>query len=305
MRHVLALIAGLCCWQSLEALAQPAAMDSLVSVDWLHSQLSAEDIVVIDSTVLVQLDEHGNMHNVSGHSRYRSGHIPGTVFADLLRDFAAPDVELGMPSPDALAAALGAIGVSHEDRVIIYSTDINAWAARLWWMLRWLGHQQVAVLDGGYAAWEAAGHASSTALPVIIPATYEADLQAHLISNKADVLAAIEDPATHLLDALPRAHYAGDFSLYDRAGHIPTAVNIPTAELSGVRGLLRPVDELALLMDVPAGERVITYCGGGVAASMLAFAAHRAGITNVSVYMNSLQEWTADPNTPMKLGAHP
>jgi thiosulfate/3-mercaptopyruvate sulfurtransferase len=139
----------------------------------------------------------------------------------------------------------------------------------------------------------------------VTPASYTPNVQPQLISNKADVYRAISDDRTHLLDALPAGHYAGEFTLYSRPGHIPSARNVPTTELSGANGRLRPADELQLLIDVPADQAVITYCGGGVAASGLAFAAHRAGIKNVSVYMNSLQEWSADAENPMVLGTEP
>ena len=277
-------------------------MDTLVSAEWLAENINAEDLVVIDSTVRVLFAEDGTMSNESGLSSYKAAHIPKARFADLLIDMSAPGQELAMPSPERFAAALGALGIKNTDRVVIYSTDYFVWATRLWWMMRWIGHDQVAVLDGGMRAWEEAGlHVTGESIP-IAATTYSVHLRPELISDQADVISAIANKDTMIIDALSPSHYRGEVTMYQRAGHISTALNVPTNELTDGEGRLRPDDELELLIGAPAGTDIITYCGGGVAATGPAFAAFRAGVKNVSVYAGSLEEWTSNPDNPMTLG---
>ncbi len=277
-------------------------MDTLVSAKWLAKNIDAEDLVVIDSTVRVLFAEDGSMSNESGRGSYGDAHIPGAVFADLLVDMSSPERQLVMPSAERFAAALGALGIENSDRVVIYSTDYYVWATRLWWMMRWIGHDNVAVLDGGMRAWEQAGFAVSDAPTVITETVYTANPRHELISNRDDVLRAINDENTMIVDALSPGHYRGEVTMYQRPGHISTALNVPTTELTDGEGRLRPDDELELLIGAPEGTGVIAYCGGGVAATGPAFAAIRAGVENVSVYMGSLEEWTTNPENPMTLG---
>ena len=132
------------------------AMDSLVSAEWLKEHIDDADLVVIDATVLVSMDAHGNYESTSGRSQYDEGHIPGAVFADLkgnLRDAENP-LEFGMPSPEQFALVMGSLGIHDESRVVIYDNMGTVWAARVWWMLRWIGFDRAAILDGGLAAWE-------------------------------------------------------------------------------------------------------------------------------------------------------
>lgn len=284
------------------AVAYSDEMDSLVSAEWLAEHLGEPDLVVIDSTVRVLFAEDGSMSNESGRSSYGEAHIPGAVFADLLVDMSAPGQELVMPSPERFAAALGALGIDEGDRVVIYSTEYYVWATRLWWMMRWIGHDQVALLDGGMRAWEASGFAVSNAPSPITETSYSAKVRPELISQQDDVLKAIGDDNTMIVDALSPGHYRGEVSMYPRSGHISTALNVPTTELTDGEGRMRPDDELELLIGAPESSGVIAYCGGGVAATAPAFAAVRAGVKNVSVYMGSLEEWTANPDNPMTLG---
>lgn len=279
-------------------------MDALVSTDWLAGELGADDLRILDCTVLLTLRENGAYVMESGRDAWAAGHIPGSAFADLTEDLADPDSSLRftMPTAERFAAAMGALGVGDEHRVVLYDSRVNMWAARVWWMLRAFGFDQAAVLDGGWRAWTADGHPVSTAAPDWPPATFTARPRPGLFVGKDDVQAAIDDGQTCLVNALDRAQHRGETQPYARAGHIVGSSNVPAWELvDETTHRYRPLDELRAAFDGATGdaERVITYCGGGIAASSDAFVLHLLGHDDVAVYDNSLSEWAADPDLPM------
>ena len=277
------------------------AMDTLVSAAWLREHVDDPDVVVIDATVLIESDDYGNLRSVNGRTNYEAGHIPTAGFADLLGDLsdAESPLEFAVPSPEQFAAAMGALGVGDNSRVILYDANGASWAARVWWMLRWIGFDRAALLDGGLNAWTAEGGQLSTE-----PATRRArqltvNLRPELIADQNEVRASIEDETADLIDALPAAHYRGEWAMYDQPGHIPGASNVPVPSLFVDAGHFRSHDELVALFEGNRDTRTITYCGGGIAASADAFVMTRLGFTDVAVYAASLQEWAADPDNPM------
>jgi thiosulfate/3-mercaptopyruvate sulfurtransferase len=168
-------------------------------------------------------------------------------------------------------------------------------------MLRWVGFDQAAVLDGGFGAWTAEGRPLSTEPASHQPKQLTPVLRPELIADRDEVFAAIKDDAVSLIDAMPESHFKGVMVLYDRPGHIPSAANISAMALLDATGRYRPRDELAALCVGDREARVITYCGGGIAASSNAFIMTRLGFTDVAVYMASLQEWAADPANPLEV----
>ncbi len=281
----------------------PPAMDSLVSAAWLKEHLGDPDLVVLDATVVIESDAAGKFESINGRASYEEGHIPGAGFADLLGDLSDPDAELQytLPSPEAFAAAMGALGVGDDTRVVLYDRMGLPWAARVWWMLRWIGFDNAALLDGGLDAWTAAGGELSNEPVPPTPRTLSVNLRPDLIADQAEVSAAIDDEATRLVDVLPEIHYRGEWTMYAKPGHIPGAINIPTGKMFDENGRFRPDEELATLLDNDRDTRTITYCGGGIAASIDAFVFARLGFTDVAVYDGSLQEWTSDPDNPMEI----
>jgi len=276
-------------------------MGLIVSTQWLSEHLGDPDLVVLDTTVLVQQDENGNISSSSAHSDYESGHIPTAAYADLLGDLSdkSSSMDFVMPSPEQFRLAIGKLGVGNDSRVVLYSANYPAWAARLWWMLRWAGFDQVALLDGGLQAWVAEDRPLS-----MEPATYPEreftlSLRPEVIADQQEVLAAINNDEVSIIDAMNDAHYTGQFTMYDRPGHITSATNMPSTNLLDESGYFRSLDELEMMHDGNYPQRSITYCGGGVAASTVAFIMYRLGYTDVAVYMGSLQEWTKNPENPM------
>ncbi|HKK05109.1 MAG TPA: sulfurtransferase [Gammaproteobacteria bacterium] len=277
-------------------------MDSLVETDWLARHLNEPDLVLLDCTVTTVPHDDGGFHNVSGRPEYESGHIPNAGFADLKGELcdANSSVEFALPTPAQFCSAMGALGVGDDSRVVLYDTNYTAWAARVWWMLRWVGFDRAAVLDGGLGAWAAEGHPLSLDVVTRPPRQLTPKPRPEVIADRHEVLAGIDDDAVILIDTLPAPMYRGEMSIYARPGHIPGALNIDALELLDRTGRFRPLGELAAMHDLDRNARVITYCGGGIAASANAFIMTRLGFTNVAVYTASLQEWAADPANPMR-----
>ncbi|UCC13946.1 MAG: sulfurtransferase [Gammaproteobacteria bacterium] len=279
-----------------------AGMDTLVTTEWLSEHLGDPNLVVLDCTVLVEQDENGGFRTVNGRPNYEAGHIPTAGFADLMGDLASGDSphDFAVPTPQQFAAAMSALGVGDNTQVVLYDAYNSVWAARVWWMLRWIGFDRAAVLDGGLRAWTAEDRPLSTEAADRPARTLTPAVRPELIADRDEVLASIEDDAVNLIDVLPENHYRGEWTMYDRPGHIPGASNVPANALVDDSGRYRPAEELAALFDSDRNARTITYCGGGIAASSDAFIMTRLGFTNVAVYMASLQEWTADPTLPLE-----
>ena len=278
------------------------AMDTLVSAEWLGQHINDPDLVVLDCTVLIKNMEDGSSGPVSGRANYDAGHIPGAGFADLMGDLSDKSSEMMfvVPPVDQFAATMGALGVGDDTRVVLYDASGSMWAARVWWMLRWAGFDQAALLDGGLKAWTAPGLPLSTDQVVRTAKTLTPAVRPELIADRDEVLASIGRDEVILIDSLPPASYRGEMSMYARPGHITGAVNIPVFSAFDEQGHYRANDELAEIFDVDPESRAVTYCGGGIAAASNAFVLTRLGYTDVGVYTNSLQEWAADPANPME-----
>ncbi len=175
---------------------QPApVMDTLVTTEWLSQHLDDPDLVVLDCTVRVEMDEDGSVRTVSGRADYEGGHIPSAGFADLMGDLSDGDspLKFAVPTPEQFCAAMGALGVGDDSRVVLYDGNMAGWAARVWWMLRWVGFDRAALLDGGLGAWTAEGRPLSTE-PATRPAKRLTPApRPELIADRDEVLAAIDD----------------------------------------------------------------------------------------------------------------
>lgn len=300
----LALIPGIASAESLPAASPAAAMDSLVTAEWLAENLDDPDLVVLDCTVKIESTEDGGMRQVNGKASYDAGHIPGAGFADLMGALADTDQAIGyaVPTPEKFCEAMGALGVGDDTRVVLYDSNMSVWAARVWWMLRWVGFDNAAILDGGLRAWTA-GERSLSSEPSKHPVRkLTPKVRPELIADRDEVFAAISDKSVHLIDTLTEQSYRGEYTMYARPGHIKSAINIPVlAFLDQETGRFKSQGELAALHPKDRSDRYITYCGGGIAASGSAFIMTRLGYTDIAVYTASLQEWTADPANPMEV----
>lgn len=278
-------------------------MDDLVDVEWLAEHLDEPDLVVLDCSVQMTGTPPA-LVSVSGRAAFDDGHIPGAGFADLLVDLSDTSQPIGyaLPTVEAFCEAMERLGVGDDTRVVLYDTSMSMWAARVWWMLRWAGFDSTALLDGGFGAWVAAGLAVSTDPPTRPRGSLTPRPRPQLIAHRDEVLAAVGDNAVQLVDTLPEPHFRGEMSLYARPGHIPSAVNVSVFDMIDGTGRIDVAADLTASHGGDPASRTITYCGGGIAASLGAFAMTRAGYSDVAVYAASLQEWTADPSLPLATG---
>ena len=237
-------------------------MDTLVSTDWLADELGADDLVVLDCTVYLRMGDNGYVSE-SGLANYEAGHIPGAAFADLNEDLvdATSSLRYAIPTPEHFGAAIERLGIDDTTRVVLYDDNSMMWAARVWFMLRWIGFDNAALLDGGLKAWKAEGRAldSGPSAPTAKPAgSLSLNPRPRMSADQAEVMAAIDDGATCLIDALSASVFSGEVQPYARAGHIPTARNIPaTGMLDRETGRFKPVEQIrAMLPDRPEARTV-------------------------------------------------
>jgi thiosulfate/3-mercaptopyruvate sulfurtransferase len=280
--------------------------DTLIDVEALRALLA--QVVLLDCRF--DLADPG-----AGRRAWLNGHITGARHADLNRDLSGPVTpDSGrhpLPSPDALAAFFAASGVGEHTQVVAYDAGNGSFAARAWWLLKWLGHSGVAVLDGGFAAWVDAGGAVESvepARPLASAAHGFARPAAHSVATAADVQAALADAGRLLVDARAPERFAGTIEPLDPvAGHIPGAVNHPFGTNLGPDGRFLPAAELRRRwlerLSGQKPENLIAMCGSGVTACHNLLALAVAGLPGGRLYAGSWSEWIRDPARPVARGA--
>ncbi len=237
-------------------------MDTLVTTDWLAAEQGAADLVMLDCTVFLRMGDDGYISE-SGLENFEAGHIPGARFADLNAELVDTSTSLryAIPTPEYFGTAMERLGVSDASRVVLYDENGSMWAARVWFMLRWIGFDNAALLDGGLKAWKAEGwdlEAGSAESAPAKPGSLTLNPRPRLIADKAEVLANIDNGMTCLIDALPPAVFNGEVAPYARPGHIPGALNIAAnAMVDPETGRFKPEDEIrAMLPDRPEARTV-------------------------------------------------
>lgn len=270
-----------------------------MSTQWLADELGAPDLRVFDCTVFLHRPLDGPMEIESGRSVFDEGHIPGSGFLDLIDELSDPDARLPFTAPSAerLAEAFGARGIGPGTRVVLYDRILNMWATRAWWLLRSIGFDDAAVLDGGWRAWVTDDREVSTEpAPEHPPVELVAAPRTAVVVDLAAVEAGIDDDGVCLVNALSPQVHDGSDAAYGRPGHIPSSVNVYAVDLVDPdTHRYRPLDDLRILFARAgvAGSRIITWCGGGIAATSDAFVLTRLGHDDVAVYDGSLSEWVA------------
>jgi thiosulfate/3-mercaptopyruvate sulfurtransferase len=245
-----------------------------------------------------------------GEAQYRAGHIPGAVFVHLDRDLSAPKTGTNgrhpLPSPEAAAALFGRLGIAVGKQVVAYDQGGGMFAARLWWMLQWLGFEAAAVLDGGYAKWVAEGRAIDTDAVAPAPAEFTVERVTPTV-NATGVMASLARQRLLLIDARAPERFRGETEPLDPvAGHIPGARNRPyTLNLNADGTFKHPAFLRAEFGALLAGEPhdlVVHQCGSGVTACHNLLAMEIAGISGTRLYPGSWSEWCADPARPVSTG---
>ena len=282
----------------------------LVDTDWLAAHLGDPKLVVLDCTTHLIPDPKITYTVKPGREDFEKAHIPSAQFLDLqadLSDNGALPLRFMLPKPAEFAAAMRRFGISDDSKIVTYSTANPQWATRVWWVLRVYGFDNAAVLNGGFPKWAKEGRAieAGPAKPRIAGNFTERPAKP-LMADKNDVLAAIGDGAVCTINALQAPQHAGiGGNTYGRPGRIAGSVNVPTAGLiDPATNTFLPAAQLRSQFDAVHAfdKKIITYCGGGIAASATAHALVMLGHPDVRLYDASMSEWAIDEGLPMEVG---
>lgn len=278
---------------------------TLVEPDWLEENLDDPDLRVVDCSVDLTYDiETGEAECSPLRSKWEKSHIPGSIFVDLMVDLSEtedPDYAFQLPDPADFAAEMESVGIGNDTRVVAYDNASNEWAARFWWMLRVFGHDHVGVLNGGWKRWTNEDRPTSSADPTIPDVTFTPEYKPDFVADKEEVLSYISDEnadEAHVVCALPPDEYG--------LIHIPNTKNIPaigeSALVNAKTNTYLSKNEIRSWFNeigITESDRLVTYCGGGIASTSAALAAYASGIENVAVYNGALEEWRSDSELPL------
>ncbi len=275
----------------------------LISVNDLEPRVGLAGTAIVDARFDLS-------DAAAGRRSYEEGHIPGAVFLDLDEDLAAPigPTTGRHPLPDVvtITSTLGRLGIGNDTDIVVYDSGNGAIAARTWWILRWLGHKRVRLLDGGLSAWRDAGNRLEAGIAAPTATQFCGDPRSELVLTTAELAADIPGIAHRkLLDARDAARYRGEIEPIDPvAGHVPGAINLPFSDLVHSDGTWRPVEELRARFERALGENRnqpwAAMCGSGVTACHVAIGGLLAGYNEPRVYVGSWSEWIRDPERPTR-----
>lgn len=263
----------------------------MVSGESLVSQLSNPQVVVADCRF--RLGEPN-----WGYEQYLDSHIPGAYYLNLDHDLSSPITRHGgrhpLPDIDRLSQKLETMGIIFGETLVVAYDDMQfAFAARFWWLLRYLGHENVALLDGGWKGWQQQGYPVSKTLPETCVGHFTPHPQPNWIVDSQGVRASQDNPSVVLIDSRHGDRYRGEFEPIDPvAGHIPGAINSPWKQVSDESGYLLPLtNQQALWQDYTQAEEIIVYCGSGVTACVNLFSLTLAGISGAKLYPGGWSDW--------------
>jgi thiosulfate/3-mercaptopyruvate sulfurtransferase len=284
---------------------------ALMSTEQLAKILGQPSVRIYDCTTYLEPPPPGSADPyvaVPGRRTFEEAHIPGADFLDLQGEFSDPTTRLRfmMPAIAPLEAAFGRHGLAGDSRVVLYSIGSMMWATRFWWMLRSLGFDRAAVLDGGFDKWKAEGRPTEAGpARSYPPVTFKAAPRPGLFVDKRAVLAATKDRSTVIVNALgPQFHKGLEPSRYGRPGRVPGSVNVPAANLVNAAQkdftTLPDAEAKFAAQGVSKDKRVICYCGGGISATIDLFLLHQLGHDSLTLYDGSMGEWATDPSLPIE-----
>lgn len=271
---------------------------AVVSAAWLYQNLERPDIAIADCRFALEAPQLGKR-------QYQQGHIPGAIHFDLNDDLSAPPQRHGgrhpLPAPEVLARTLATAGITSEPAsttgqptwVIAYDDSRCAFAARLWWLLRYLGHSRVSILDGGGRGWQAAGYPMTSEVPTPPPGVFTPRPQPEMVVDYEAVRSRLAASTSLLIDSRTGDRYRGEYEPIDPiAGHIPGALNYPWPEVTDEQGQVRsPSEQRARWERVRSANEVIVYCGSGVTACVNLLSMHLAGLSQGRLYAGSWSDW--------------
>lgn len=287
----------------------------IVSTDWLEQRLGDPDLRIIDATTFMDIPADGGPPSVqSGKDSYDEGHIPGAVYADLLNELSDPESALPFMAPprDHFIKKMTELGIGDDHYTVIYDQGALVenpvvaayWASRLAWQMHYEGYENIAILDGGLPKWKEENRPLTAVPGNYSPATFTGQRRPELLATKEDVRQAMNDDNVILINSLSPEDFRGESNTYPRKGHIPSSVNVffglhadqQTKEIHDDADLREPFEKIGAL---DPDKKVITYCGGGIAATWNALLLNKLGQKNVAVYDGSMNEWASDPSCPL------
>ncbi len=290
----------------LDFLPEPSAgyahPEMIADTEWLADHLSDPHLRILDTrNFLAEGDTDKRL------ASYAKGHIPGAVYVDARDDISDPNgaAPLLILPKDDFEALMGRLGIDNDTTVVVYDDAGNTWSARLWWALRYYGHDDVKLLDGGLTKWTLEERPLEQGSNETPPTDFRAEVRPSLLATKTDVLAAIDDPDVAIIDSLEPEYYSGEWNWPNmRAGHIPTAENFFVMDNLDPANLtflpVQSLDELWQKVDLQPDQEIITYCGAGYYGAFNLFVLYQLGYDNVRLYDGSWMEWGADLTLPVE-----
>ncbi len=264
---------------------------AIVSAQWLAEHLQDNEIAIADCRFSLANPD-------LGYQQYQAGHIPGAYYLSLDRDLASPVQQHGgrhpLPNPDQFAAKLSSMGVTSPNTLVVaYDDSRFAFASRLWWLLRYMGHDRVAILDGGWQGWQAGGYPVSQAVPASKPGNFIPQLKPEMVVDIDTVKARKDLPEVVLVDSRERDRYLGKVEPIDPiAGHIPGAVNYCWQDVTDSEAKAKPPSEQRQRWsEIEGAKEIIVYCGSGVTACVNLLSLEMAGIPGAKLYVGSWSDW--------------
>ena len=283
--------------------------EAVVETDWLSDHLQDDSVRIFECTTYLRYtdgDPHQPYIVESGRADYETGHIAGAAYLDLQGELSNSDspYRFTMPAYDDLAGRFAAKGIGDGVRVVLYSRGAMQWATRIWWMLRSVGFDNAAILNGGWEKWEAEVRSVETGSSDYPAAQFSGSPRPELFVGKDEVMAAIGDAGVCTLNALSPDLHSGENPRYGRPGRIPGSVNVPALSLSNPQDKtfisLDAVQEAFASVGAKRDQRIINYCGGGIAATLDAFLLHQLGYEDLTVYDDSMSQWATDDSLPIE-----
>ena len=279
-------------------------MESLVTTEWLAGELGKSDLRIVDASWFLPEDRR------DARAEFEAAHIPGAVFLDLgeLADSSSPLPNM-LPSAEKFASRCQAIGLGDGSRIVVYDDSPYKSAARAWWMLNLFGAHEVAILDGGLAKWKAEGRALESGKPVVRHRHFTVWKDTGQVRDLQQMKDNLKSKSEQVVDARSAARFRGELPESRpgvRPGHIPGSFNLPYSELFNADGTFKDTAGLRAAfkgIGIDPEKPVVTTCGSGMTAAVLAFALHLVGAKSVGLYDGSWTEWGGQPDTPVVTGA--